>query len=367
MASWREETQARVKEKRASASYSMDQGDNTFRVLPNKKDAPYEKLDHRPYVEFRIHRDVGPEKGMWVMCGKNIKGEGKCWLCDKQIPLLEESTDPDKRELARKMRPQEVLLLQVSPVDTNGHFLAPKPWWAPYSGGKSLGVSVLSRISDVRQSAIDHPKKGRNVTVERTGTLLKTHYTGFMLDDNPTEVPAKILAQMKTLEELMPVYDPRRQLAAWKGEKFEKQVGAAAEPEPAEEGNPEDYELDNPMDDPNLGEELQPDAQEPDAEGYAIEGEEELPTEELAEEYDDQTASLDDDDFAPEPEPEPAPPRRAPQPARAAPPAAPARRGPAPGPTPVPRRPGTAPGPAKRPAPPAQAPRRGTPLPRGKR
>lgn len=387
---WREETSARVKEKKAGNSYTMDPGDNTFRIMPHKKGSNF-----RPYIEFRIHRDVGPEK-QWVMCGKNIRGEGKCWVCDKLIVDLESSQSEQKRAMAKKMRPQDQLLLQVSPLDAKTRkFLAPKAYWAPYSGGKSLGVAILARLGDVHRTAIDDPKKGRNLTVERTGQLLKTRYGTLLVDEEPSEVPANILSMIKPIEDLLPKYNPKRQLAAWKGEKFQDDAPAAVQEEHGGEGE-EDYQLEDTTGDVAVeGEEGLEQTEEPEG-GYDLSGEdvplegteglddygvdtelepdpaETLPEDELGEfgEGFDDLPPVEEELPAEEPPPPPAPRRQAAPPARpaaaaqparrAAPPAAPAARQPqrqaAPPTRPAARPPAAAPAPARRSAPPAARP-----------
>lgn len=335
MSDWRDETAAYVKEKKAGSSYTMDVGENAFRILPNKKGA---KL--KPYIPFRLHRNVGPDQ-TWVRCGKTFTAEkgwsGSCWLCDKQIPALEASESEDKRAMAKAMKVKENIMFQVSPVDSAGRFGMPKSWWAPANGGKSIGVKVLGKLANLKMGAIDDPKTGRNLTVERTGQKLKTDYDGPAVDDEPSVVPQRVLDAMKTLEELLPAYDAKRQFAAWKGEKFEGGRSAPVAVVEPESDNAADYELDEPevaessIDEGELPEddfdtetppddepELEPEA-DPDTEGEELEPELEA-------------------EFEPEPEP------------------VPVRRAPARGPVPVPTR--TAPRPAAAAA--AAAPSRGT-------
>ena len=98
MGSWKTEAQERVKEQKAGASFKLAEGDNLFRILPNPKGPRFS-----PFIEFRIHRDVGPDK-RFVACGKDIRGEGKCWLCDKKIPELQSSESSKKRLMAENMQ-----------------------------------------------------------------------------------------------------------------------------------------------------------------------------------------------------------------------------------------------------------------------
>src|SRR5438128_2051998 len=70
MSDWRDDAQQRVKDKKQGATMRLEVGSSCVRVLPNKKDLlPDGRLGpkgikHRPYKEFRIHREVGPDKAM---------------------------------------------------------------------------------------------------------------------------------------------------------------------------------------------------------------------------------------------------------------------------------------------------------------
>ncbi len=80
---YKERARKRAEERKQSVWYKLSEGDNTFRMLPT----PEGKESQPVWTEYSIHREVGPKK-MQVRCGKDIEGEGDCWLCDIKIPKL---------------------------------------------------------------------------------------------------------------------------------------------------------------------------------------------------------------------------------------------------------------------------------------
>ena len=93
MADWKKRAAERVKSLSEGNNLKLVSGENTIRVLPDKKDImPDGRLnpkgmEHSPVREFRMHYKVGPDKQA-VGCGKDVDGNGACWLCDKAIPTL---------------------------------------------------------------------------------------------------------------------------------------------------------------------------------------------------------------------------------------------------------------------------------------
>src|SRR5690606_25467325 len=156
--------------------------------------------DYPPYIEFCVHRDVGPDK-LLVGCGKDIEGEGNCWLCDVKIPDLENSRSAQKREMARTIQRREQFLVQVSSYDPETQkFSLPKPWWVstgsgiPGRQGRSLAITVQSLLASSKIS-YDDPIKGRNMNIERTGTGPRdTRYNVLPPDETPTKLPKSALS-----------------------------------------------------------------------------------------------------------------------------------------------------------------------------
>jgi chemotaxis protein histidine kinase CheA len=291
--SWKDKARERVKDAKQGATFKLVEGPNCFRVLPNKQG-----IDQAPYSEFRVHRNVGPND-VWVKCGKDVDGSGKCWLCDIKLPELRKSPNASKKSAADNMAPKDQFLVQVAAYDPETKkFSQPKPWWCPTGSARSLGVALLSLLANSRRS-YDDPKKGYNINVERTGTGFKdTRYGAMEPDEEPIVVPSSILSAMKELDELVPEYSLDIQKAAFYGEnapdkeehstsnKRSKVVEEEAEEEEAEEEEEE-------------AEEEEEEAEEEEAEEEEEEAEEEEAEEEEAEEEEEE---------AEEEEEEPAPP-----------------------------------------------------------
>ena len=217
---WKEKARERVKEKREGNSFKLNEGDNCLRVMPNKKAlkalAKGEEPEYAPYIEFNIHRDVGPDHRM-VACGKDVDGTGECWLCDKKIPELLASKVPSKKAMADSIRRREQFLVQASRFDLDTKkFMPPKPWWVSTGGRKSLSVHIQSLLTSSRRS-FDDPKKGYNINIHRTGQGLATIYDMPDPDESPTKVPSNIIDMIKDLEEFVPQYDETEQKAAYMG------------------------------------------------------------------------------------------------------------------------------------------------------
>ena len=353
MPDWRDKARERVKDKKAGATFKLVEGPNGFRILPNKKDLlpdgrPSPKgIQHPPYMEFRVHRDVGPDKA-FLMCGKNIEGEGKCWLCDVKIPELEGTGQPKKQEQAFNIGPRESFLIQVSRVDPDtGKFSLPKPFWA--SNGKgivgrpakrpTLATQIQSAILNSRKDFID-PAKGYNMFIERSGMGPKdTTYGAPEGDDKPTKVPLAVLAAVKDFSELLPKYDGEEQQRAYFG-KPRKQDEEADQSYAAEE-TPEETEATEEV------------PEETPAEEYPDETEE-APAEEVPEEYEADAETPEEYGDVPEEEPpyEEEPELEAEEPPPSPPRAVPSKKRPAPPPPPPPptkKRATAPPPPARRP------------------
>ena len=332
MGDWRSGARDRVKQKSEGTSIKILEGSNCLRVLPDKKDlTPEGKVNLKgivnpPYREFRVHRNVGPDKAM-CGCGKDIEGKGKCWLCDVKIPELEGSGSSAKRAQANEIRAAEQFVVHASKFDSDTQkFSGPKPWWVstgsgiPGKQGQSLAVRVYSKIASSKKDYVD-PVKGYNINIERTGQMLQTRYTEVEGDETPSKVPASVLAAVKDLDSIIPAYDAEDQKSAYYGRPKEekadrdeeprrreaKSAPVADEPEPEEESEvPED----EPEEEESTEEEVPADEEE------AEEAEEEEPADEPEEEEEPEEEI--------EEEPEPARPARRPAPApakKAAPPA----------------------------------------------
>lgn len=300
MGDWRESARERVKEKSQGNTISLQEGTNVLRVLPHKKDiTPEGRLKNNqvsapPYVEFRIHRNVGPDKS-FLRCGKDIVGRGSCWFCDKLIPALVAS---GKARQAEEIESQDQFLVIATRFDPETQkFSIPKPWWISTGGGRSLSVRVQAKLASSKKDYLD-PIKGYNLNIERVGTGLKTRYPSVEGDDSPSKVPAAVLQAVRALEEVMPKYDAEEQKAAYYGRprrdeeeeeekprrskveeepeesEAEEELEEAADEEAAEEEEPEEAQV----------EEEEPEEEEAEEEPEEAEEEEEEPEEEELEE-----------------------------------------------------------------------------------
>jgi hypothetical protein len=347
MSDWRTKARERVKEKKSGTTFKLVEGTNGFRILPNKLDLQpdgrpkKEGIQNPPFLELRVHRDVGPDKS-FCTCGLDIEGNGKCWLCQVKIPELEASKAPAKKEQAFAIGARETFLIQVSRIDTEtGKFSMPKPFWP--SNGKgipgrpakrpTLATQIQSAILNSRKDFID-PAKGYNMYINRTGMGPRdTTYDPPEADENPSKVPLAILAQVKPFEELFRPYDEEDQKAAYfgrprreeraaedEGEEGEAEEGAEGEgyEEGAEgEGEPEYEEGAEGEAEPEYEEGAEGEAEPEYEEGAEGEAEEYPEGEEPPEpEYEEGTEGEAEPEYEEEPEPEPEPaPRRATRPA----------------------------------------------------
>lgn len=226
MADWRTQGRTRVKEKSDGNTLKLKEGENCIRVLPDKKDlTPDGKLgpkgiQHPPVREFRIHPDVGPDKGQCT-CGKSIDGSGECWLCDVKIPDLEKK---GKVTQAAAIEAREKFVVQASRYDPDTQkFSIPKPWWVSAGAGipgksaaNSLAMRVYSKIVSSKKDHID-PNKGYNLNVERTGEGMKTRYPSVEGDESPSKVPIEILKLVKDLDKIIQPYSEDEQKSLYFG------------------------------------------------------------------------------------------------------------------------------------------------------
>jgi hypothetical protein len=207
---YKERARQRKKARQQSVWFKLVEGENTFRILPTQEGADVETSPSR-FIEYAVHRDVGPKK-IQVRCGKDLNGEGECWLCDIKIEKLKDSGN-DARAAA--LMPKDVFLVQVARVDEDGNFTGP----FLMTPSKTLADGILGLLGARNKDYAD-PKKGRNITVERTGTGRNdTRYGALMVDEDPTAVPVEILKKLKPFDELkeIPRYSEGAQKAAYQG------------------------------------------------------------------------------------------------------------------------------------------------------
>lgn len=259
---WREDGKRRLKEKQAKGRFKLAEGDNCIRILPNKKDSSEQKFP--PFIEYKVHNDVGPDK-KFVRCGKNFRtGEGDCWICDTLTPKLAGSKDKGKRIMAEAMVPRDSFAVQVAVVDgDSGKFSGPYAWYPSAGGRRALSTKLLAVISSTKRDYVD-AVKGYNLNIDRTGTGKNdTVYGAIIPDEEASKVPSSILAASKPFKELIPQYSEETQKSAWYGKSEEE------EPEEEEEDTRRKKPADE--DEEEVDEDAAPD---PDAEEEEAESEE---------------------------------------------------------------------------------------------
>lgn len=324
MSDWRSQGKDRVKEKSEGNTLKLREGDNCVRVLPDKKDLlPDGKLNpkgiqHSPIREFRIHQDVGPDKGMCA-CGKNIDGEGECWLCDVKVPDLEKK---NKTQLAVKLEAREKFVVQATRFDPDTRkFSVPKPWWVSSGSGipgksatGTLAVRIYSKLVSSKKDYVD-PVKGYNINIERTGEGMKTRYPSVEGDESPMKVPLDILKQVKDLDKLIPQYDEDEQKSLYFGrpkEDEDEDKKPRRRGKPVEDAEDEDDDDESETEETESEEESEAEAEEEaketeeeeDEEAAEEEAEEEEEEAEEAEEA-EEVNEEEEEEAEPEPEPEP--------------------------------------------------------------
>jgi hypothetical protein len=200
---WKQQAKERLKDKQQSGNrFKLSEGENCIRILP----APEGAKNKAPFFEFLIHRNVGPKK-RFLRCGKNIRGEGSCWLCDKQIPKLLKSDSKSQRKLADALTAKEQFSVQIAQYDgENEKFRGPFLWSVPTGGGKSMAANILRLFQSNKRDYVS-AEKGYNINIERTGTGLETRYTSPTSDEEPSEVPEAIIEKLKPLSKVVGTYD----------------------------------------------------------------------------------------------------------------------------------------------------------------
>jgi len=213
MADWRKDADRRYKEKQKSGRYKLSTGDNSIRILPRKrKDG---NLGGAPFLEYMSHPGVGPNE-RFMRCGKNLQGEGDCWLCD-MVEKLKGSSDRSKRARALRMEPREQFATQIAYLDEDQNWHGPVLWAVPSGGRKSMSAQLLGVLRSTKRDFVSLTK-GYNLNIDRQGTgKTDTRYGAIIPDADPTVVPKSVIDKMKTLAELVPQYDADAQEAAYYG------------------------------------------------------------------------------------------------------------------------------------------------------
>ncbi len=319
--SWQEEAHRRAKAMKAGNKFKLTEGQNTFRVLPNLRAVlAYNKMEKKnwtkacsafpPFVEFMAHREVGPDK-KFIRSGKDMYGRGKCWITDLLIPRLERSPSASDRAAAKAMQPQEQYVIQVAWLDKDNEWLGPGFFYVP----SPLRPHIATLLGNLDGRLYDHPKKSKNITINRTGMGMRdTKYGTIMLDEDSSVVPHEIVCKVKSFTEVAPEYSEATHKEAWgddlpdvdepedEAPPRRRKKKSRPQPEPEEE---DDYEDD---DEGAADDEEDDDTEDSDEDDSDSEGEADSDSddEEEDEEEEDGMDDLDEDDEEDDEDPPPA-------------------------------------------------------------
>lgn len=222
----------RLKERTAKKRFKLPEGETTFRVLPNARGT-----NHNDYFEYGMHSEVGPRKA-YIRCGKTMKGEKECWLCDVMLPKLEKSKNSASREAAERMARKDVFAVQIA-------YKSDDEWIGPILWEMSTGIAnkLLGVLSNPKRDVVD-PEKGYNLTISRTGTGPRdTRYGDMDRDDDPSEAPESAMKKLKPFSEVVRKYDEKDMKAAYYGhEQDEDETEEEAKKKKSEDEEEEEEE-----------------------------------------------------------------------------------------------------------------------------
>ncbi|KKM79051.1 hypothetical protein LCGC14_1353790 [marine sediment metagenome] len=217
---WQEKAHRRAGAMKVGNRFKLVEGENIFRVLPNRSAVLKFKevknwrkacASFPPFVEFRAHRDVGPDK-KFIISGRDVDGEGKCWITDILIPKLEKSPSKSDKAMAKAMAPQDQYIIQVAWQDRDGNWQGPGFFYVP----SPLRPHIMELLGNLKGRQYDHPKESKNIAIVRTGTGMRdTKYGPLVLDEDASVVPIEIIRKVKAFSEVAPEYSESAQREAW--------------------------------------------------------------------------------------------------------------------------------------------------------
>jgi hypothetical protein len=202
----------RAKERNTSNWYKLAEGDNCFRILQT----PESKTTPSVFIEYDVHRDVGPKRQK-VRCGKDLRGEGDCYLCDKVIPALRKKGQ-DTRAVA--LEPRGETIVQIAKVNEDGDMTGPFIW----SPSKTIADQLIASVFTSKKRDYADSENGYNLSLSRTGTGKNdTRYGIIEPDVESSEVPEAIVKKLKPFSELkeIPTYSEAKQKAAYTGSDYD--------------------------------------------------------------------------------------------------------------------------------------------------
>ena len=178
------------------------------------------------YLEYDVHRNIGPNK-RFGMCGNPVGGhKNRCWLCKKRAQLIKEG----RTSQAAKLAPQRMLAIQVAVYnDEMETFIGPLLWAMTMGGPDSMGVKMMEIITSKRRDYFDH-KHGYDLDFRRRGVGLKTKWGDIDHAEDSSKVPKGIIKKLKPFCDLegLRQYDEQWLKDAYYGREKEKEKGKMA-------------------------------------------------------------------------------------------------------------------------------------------
>ncbi len=226
---WKEALRKEREQEEAYSSAKLVDGENVIRLLPDPRGSNYP-----PYLDFLQHKNVGPDDKM-AICGKDVydPDRGECWLCD-QIPKLLASKNAQLRERAGKLKPSRQTIFAIALLSSDGRYTGPFVWFASTGGRRALASKVKGLLlSDRRQ--YEHPQKGYNFVLRKSGSGMRTSYEGPETDEESTPITKELFQALQPLDEVAPQYDEKFQRELYTGKSRESEPSPKPEQSSSEE------------------------------------------------------------------------------------------------------------------------------------
>ena len=155
-------------------TYRPKQGDNLIRYLP----PTWDDADHYGYTAF-VHRGIGPDNSTYL-CPRKMLNK-PCPICE----AAKEAKDAGEADEAKELGTSERIISWIVDRDADD---PEKPLIYDTSWTQDrdiVSLCVNERTGEILM--IDHPDKGYDVTLKRTGTGMRTKYYGYAIarDDSP--------------------------------------------------------------------------------------------------------------------------------------------------------------------------------------
>jgi len=150
------------------------QGDNTVRILP----PTWDEAEHYA-LEIWLHRGIGPDNSSYLDIQK---------MQGKRNPIADaarEAKDGGEEEEAKALQSKKASLVWV--IDRDDDTPTPKLWIMSWTIDRDVSALCINRKRG-EVIRIDNPDDGYDLTFRRTGEGLRTRYSAFVIDRDPTPV-----------------------------------------------------------------------------------------------------------------------------------------------------------------------------------